>query len=178
MKTATPGFTLIEILVVVSIIVILASVGIFSATSALKQADITAEQANIDQLRIALNVYKEATGQYPPSTFGNPVDNCSLCTLRNTGSEAINDAQTQWNEVANVLVPRYMPESIQTDTWGNPYGFDNNFNVGDARYYTVMCSMGPDGVLQTFLPANRPNYEKATVPNPTALGDDICFFTF
>jgi len=175
MKTTTSGFTLIEVLVVVSIIVILTSVGIFSATSALKQADITAEQANIDQLKIALSVYKESTGQYPPGQFNAPEDNCSICRLA-TGN--ISDAQTEWNEAVSMLVPRYMPESIETDTWGNPYGYDNNFNVGDARYYTLLCSMGPDGELQTFLPTDRPSYEKATVPNPTARGDDICFFTY
>ena len=171
MKTTTSGFTLIEVLVVVSIIVILTSVGIFSATSTLKQADITAEQANINQLKIATAVYKEATGQYPPGVFNVPENNSSIALLASNDLVA---AQTEWNEVVTALVPRYVPQSIETDTWGNPYGYENNLNVGDDNYYTVLCSMGPDGVLQT----DSPSYLKASVPNPTALGDDICFFTY
>jgi len=187
MKFNQAGFTLIEILVVVAIGVSLLAVGSFSAISVLQQGDISAEQANIDQFRLAFQLYRETTGQYPPGEFNAPADSCSLCDLRDgSDDDAITAAQAEWDIVVNALAPQYMSEeSIATDTWGNPYAYSNNFGVSNAdhlgaanaKFYTVLCSMGPDSELQTFLTTDIEDYMYDDVAYPAALGDDICFFT-
>jgi len=75
-----------------------------------------------------------------------------------------------WRVVADVLTPIYTPSPLYEDAWGNPYGYDNNYKVPGQPNYTMLCSMGPDEVLQTALSST------VTVPNPQAQGDDICIY--
>ena len=60
------GFTLVEMLAVVVIIGILASLITAAAFSAIRKAKVTAIAAEIGQIELALNNYKSQFGEYPP----------------------------------------------------------------------------------------------------------------
>lgn len=140
---------------------------IFSGSDARDAAKITTEEAAVKQLNLSLSLYRGTTNSFPPG-----VDNCSLCHLRD-GDIAV--GQAQWDLVVAALTPKYIGESISTDVWGNPYGYDNNYQVAGDSYYTTLCSMGPDGQLQTFVAGDASLYE-ITRAEPLTRGDDICFF--
>ena len=168
MQSFKRGFTLVEIMVVITIISILTSVLYVSFNAARDAAKISTEEATVKQLNLTLILYRSATNSFPPG-----VDNCSLCDLR-TGN--ISAAQADWDLVVAALAPKYIGDSISTDVWGNPYAYDNNYQEVDSNYYTILCSMGPDGQLQTFLFGSEDAYNTTLTAEPLARGDDICFF--
>jgi len=62
------GFTLVELLVVISIIGFLATSSIVTLDNARKKARDTRRLADISQIRKALEVYYQDNNQYPPNT--------------------------------------------------------------------------------------------------------------
>jgi general secretion pathway protein G len=63
----TQGYTFIEILVVITIIGILATIGMVSYQSANKKSRDGKRQADIEQLRTGLEMYRADNGYYPGS---------------------------------------------------------------------------------------------------------------
>jgi general secretion pathway protein G len=61
------GFTLIELLVSISIIVLLTSVAIVYYQQAGKKARDNKREADLEQIRSALEMYRSDNGQYPAS---------------------------------------------------------------------------------------------------------------
>ncbi|MBE7559217.1 type II secretion system protein GspG [bacterium] len=59
------GFNLMELLVVVGIIVILASVGFIYGPTQITKAKLAAEKANITELATAIEMFRQDTGRYP-----------------------------------------------------------------------------------------------------------------
>ncbi len=71
MKVQNKGFTLIELLVVIAIIALLSSVVLATlAVSRAKGRD-AKRRSDLEQMRIALELYYDATGGYPSSSDGN-----------------------------------------------------------------------------------------------------------
>lgn len=69
------AFTLIELLVVIAIIGILAAL-IFPAAGAIKKSAIIKKtQTELDQVKSAIELYKEKLGTYPPDNPGKPAFN-------------------------------------------------------------------------------------------------------
>ncbi len=117
------GFTLIEILIVVIIIGLLASlVGpkLFSKVSGAKQKS---AKAQIELFGTALDAFRLDTGRYPTSEEG-------LKALREKPSGA-----EQWQGP-------YLPKEIPMDPWGNPYVYKC---PGDHGEYDLI-SFGLDKV--------------------------------
>jgi prepilin-type N-terminal cleavage/methylation domain-containing protein len=85
------GYTLIELMVVMSIIIVLVSL-VFPTVSALKKKRMIAvAQAELKQVETAIQAYKARLGFYPPDNPGNPVTNqlyfeLSGTTLTNVGN--------------------------------------------------------------------------------------------
>ncbi|MBI1871650.1 MAG: type II secretion system protein GspG [Chlamydiae bacterium] len=63
------GFTIIEMLVVISVIAILASILLPALSSAQKKAKITKTQTMIDTITVALKQYRTDFGDFPPTTI-------------------------------------------------------------------------------------------------------------
>lgn len=117
------GFTLIEVLVVVSIIVILASVATFAAVSFLSGAKI--DEATIK----AQNIQKAGMAYYTKSSGVWP-DSLQLLVIRdpNTGTQPLLEGG----------------ESAITDPWGQPYQFEVILDdTGTERF--VVYTVSPEG---------------------------------
>jgi prepilin-type N-terminal cleavage/methylation domain-containing protein len=88
-RNLSKGFTLIELLVVIAIIGVLASTVLTSVNSARIKARDARRKADLRQISLALELYYDAYGAYPPhrpsnSCGGNRADwATSLCTNSN-----------------------------------------------------------------------------------------------
>ena len=86
MKQTKIGFTLLEMLIVITIISILASIGLVSYTSFNKNSRDARRKADIEQIRAALELYRSNNGTYPlpAGTFGLAFGSGSLADTNNT----------------------------------------------------------------------------------------------
>ena len=117
------GITLIEMLVVVTIIALFAALvlpGMFRRADA---ARVTAARAQINSFMTALGAYKLDTGIFPPSELG-------LQALRARPANVL-----QWNGP-------YLPKEIPMDPWGRPYLYKYPSEHGDEP---EIVSLGADG---------------------------------
>jgi general secretion pathway protein G len=161
-KNKRNGFTLIEILVVVAIIGILASIVLFNVSDARQQSLIGRAESELKSIESALLLYRQREGQLP-----NGTNICSLCGFRAGGTVA---QQDDWTIVEAELEARTSASLPSRDPWGRFYAYDNNYRVTIEALPTIICSLGPDGQLQTWIT----DVDAATQRN--AQGDDICIF--
>jgi general secretion pathway protein G len=116
------GFTLIEIMVVILILGLLATIVVQSLRGATDKAKRTKAEADISELKTALDRYYLDNGSYPTS---------------DQGLQALVSAPTSGSIPAN-----WEPyiERIPPDPWGHPYYYQS-----DGNGY-VLKSFGADGV--------------------------------
>ena len=121
-SAARGGFTLIEVLLVVVIIGILAAVAIPRLGGRVKQAQIAAAQADVNNVGMALRLYEVDNGNYPASLSG-------LVTSPGTSKN--------WRGP-------YLEKGIPKDPWGNDYVYAMPGSHNSHSY--DLHSLGPDGV--------------------------------
>ena len=129
-KHCIQGFTMIEVMLVVIIIGVLASMVISSILGRVHQARLAAAQADIDaNISTALDLYEMDNGQYPTTEQG------LLALLKKPTTSPV---PQRWNG------PYLKKKRVPMDPWGNPYNYvspgTHNPNSFD------MSSFGPDGV--------------------------------
>jgi general secretion pathway protein G len=117
------GFTLIEIMVVILILGLLATIVVQSLKGATDKAKRTKAQADISEIKTALDRYYLDNGYYPTSDQGLP----SLVSAPSGGRQP-----------ANYEEGGYI-EKVPLDPWGTPY-----FYQSDGNSY-VLKSFGADG---------------------------------
>jgi general secretion pathway protein G len=117
-----PGFTLIELMVVILIIGLLATIVVQNLRSATDRAKRVKAQADIAQIKSGLDRFYLDAGGYPTTDQGLP----ALVTAPTTGN------------VPHDWQGPYL-EKIPNDPWGNPY-----FYQSDGSTY-VLKSFGADG---------------------------------
>jgi len=117
------GFTLIELMVVILIIGLLSTIVVQNLRSATDKAKRVKAQADISQIKSALDRYYLDAGSYPTSDQGLP----ALIAAPSTGNDP-----TDWGGP-------YI-ERIPLDPWGHPY-----FYQSDGNEY-LLKSFGADGV--------------------------------
>lgn len=74
MKQTRAGFTLVELLVSLSIIAVLTAIGIASFSTASKQSRDTKRKSDLQQIRAALEMYRSDNGNYPSAGSGSWVE--------------------------------------------------------------------------------------------------------
>ena len=118
------GFTLIEIMVVILILGLLATIVVQSLRGAADKAKRTKAQADIAEFKTALDRYYLDNGYYPTT---------------DQGLGALVAAPTNGRMPSNYEQGGYI-ERLPRDPWGNNYAYQS-----DGNNY-VLKSFGPDGV--------------------------------
>ncbi|MDA0578271.1 MAG: type II secretion system major pseudopilin GspG [Verrucomicrobia bacterium] len=114
---ARGGFTLIEVLLVVAILGILASVVVVNLSGRQEKAQIQAARASIAGIGTAIDIYEVDTGKFPTSLQ----------------SLMVSDGSPNWNG------PYFKGGSLK-DPWGQNYAYTRE---GGSGYKII--SGGPDG---------------------------------
>ncbi|MBA3976223.1 MAG: type II secretion system protein GspG [Candidatus Solibacter sp.] len=117
------GITLIEMLVVLAIIALFASLVAPRLLNRTDTARVTAARAQINAFMTALGTYKLDTGVYPATEMG-------LQALRQKPGNVNN-----WQGP-------YLPQEIPVDPWGRPYAYKYPSDQGDEP--EIVC-LGADG---------------------------------
>jgi type II secretion system protein G len=114
------GFTLLELLVVISIIMVLTVSGVAAYSSVSKNSRDARRKSDIEQLRQALEMFRSDQGYYPSVNTG------ALATANNLNT----------GNATTGLYPNYSP-SIPVDprfSTSNPYLYRAT-NLSNAQYY-------------------------------------------
>lgn len=137
------GFTLIELIVVIVIIGVLATLGLSSYDGVQKKAKYTKAQTDIRELTDLVIAARLATG----NTFGVITGSlCSECACRsgNIKSAGCLDRYKAVIQALNTASESISVDQTPVDSWGNPYLI--NENEGEGGCYTDnIASAGPDG---------------------------------
>jgi general secretion pathway protein G len=112
------GFTLIEIMVVIIIIGILASIVVPRMFGNVEKARLNAASAQIEMLGTALDSFRLDVGRYPTTSEG-----LEALVIPVTGTE-------EWNG------PYLKKREIPLDPWKNPYRYESPGNFGDYDLYS------------------------------------------
>jgi general secretion pathway protein G len=129
MKTNRPGFTLIEILVVIAVISLLAALvapNVFRHVGTAKDA---AARSQIEMLGAALDAYRLDNGRYPTTPQG-------LAAL--WAEPTAEPRPTNWRGP-------YLRKAVPLDPWRNPYVFLSPGEMNPRGY--DLLSLGGDGQL-------------------------------
>jgi general secretion pathway protein G len=120
------AFTLVEMLLVLTILAILASIVLPKMTGNTERARVTAAQTQIANLGTALGAYEVDNGNYPRGREG-------LQALMVKPRDAIS-----WHGP-------YMEKDIISDPWGKPYIYECPGRHNPSGY--DLYATGPDGTI-------------------------------
>ncbi|HYW78226.1 MAG TPA: type II secretion system major pseudopilin GspG [Thermoguttaceae bacterium] len=120
------GFTLIEVMLVLVILVILGSLVVGTYSTLQDQANIRAAKAQIGLFDTPLQMYYQSQNMFPTTDQG-------LQALREAPGDV--PQPTKWI--------RLLEKPIPNDSWGNPYQYESpgTYNVDTYDIW----SLGPDG---------------------------------
>ena len=126
-KKIARGFTLIEIMVVVIILGLLASVVVPTVMDALDDAEINKARADMNALKTALKMYRMQNFAYPTTEQG-------LEAL--VVKPSLAPVPRNWKETGYI-------EKLSSDPWGNDYQYTN---PGEGGHEYDIMSLGADGI--------------------------------
>jgi general secretion pathway protein G len=127
-RTRDKAFTLIELLLVITIISVLAAVVVPRFFGRSQEARIVAaRQTIIGTFGIALDLFEQDTGRYPRSDEG----------LR---SLITNPQITNWRG------PYLKTSNVPMDPWGNEYKYHYPSELTSSEFLYDIISPGPDGI--------------------------------
>ncbi len=134
MKSNHKAFTLIEMLVVISLIGILAALALVSFTSAQKQARDTTRKSDLKQYQTAVEGYALKNNDIYPIHGSSVPANTTLCTDLDIGSCPADPKNT------SPYTYRYISDAsgLNYALWG---GLENN----STTTYWIVCSNGKNG---------------------------------
>ncbi len=125
------GLTLVEVMLVLVILMIIASLAVTAYGPIQRKAYINAAKTQIKAFKTPLQAYKLDMGDFPASGDG-------LEALRNSPSNRRN--VDKWSGP-------YLDSPVPLDPWGNPYQYEH-----PGKYDTEqpdIWSFGPDGIDNT-----------------------------
>jgi general secretion pathway protein G len=122
------GFTLIEVLLVLTILVILASFAVVQFTGVRRTANVQTAQTQVGLIKAAVKIYEATVNSYPSS----------LQALRTIPQDLPDPSK--W-------AGPYLDIDIGRDPWGNPYQYACPGSHNPDGF--DVWSFGPDGVNGT-----------------------------
>ena len=129
------GFTLVEILVVLAILVLLVGMVAPRVLKSQKKADVSNARAQIGMLRSCLERYAVDMKNFPATEQG-------LRALVSPPAEGETAGSSGWDG------PYVNQDSIPKDPWGNDYQYEYPPTHGKGDYPDIW-SLGPDGQADT-----------------------------
>ena len=151
------GFTLIEILVVIAIIGILATIVLVSLQETKNKGRIARAQSDIRSIRTALVILEDNSVEWPGHWKVDIVDSgAGGNEVWDLGSTAGGIVQTD-GSFPNWKGP-YINGNFPKDPWGNDYFFDPDYDLnpsGTSRWSVVIGSFGPNGVGQNVFDSDN-----------------------
>jgi general secretion pathway protein G len=123
-----PGFTLMEVLLVLAILVILGTLVVANFSGILAGSKVKAARTQLNAFESAIDIYQLDIGTYPTTQQG-------LAALR--------VAPPDLPDPSKWTVP-YLKKDIPLDPWGNQYYYEL---VSPTQY--KIYSAGPDGTTNT-----------------------------
>ena len=120
------AFTLVELLLVLTILAILAGIVLPRMTGSTERARVTAAQTQISTLGTALGAYEVDNGSYP------------------RGREGLQALMQKSRDAGNWHGP-YMEKDIPLDPWGHPYVYECPGKRNPSGY--DLYATGPDGTV-------------------------------
>ncbi len=146
------GFTLVELLVVISIISLLSSVVFASVNSAQRKGRDAARAANVKSLKMAMELYYDDNNGYPTSNGSS------------NGDVPLSDAT-----LVSKLVPRYIPTMPALLVSDGDHYYGNGVTSGvTAGYDMLISSEGTNSInpcRSGTLPGNTGDWGVAAVCN-------------
>jgi len=149
-KTAK-GFTLLEILVVVTIIGLLAAVGVVSYGSLLKGSRESRRKADLEQIRAALEIYKSANGAYPTTAgaWWGPCTGAGSHTDTGASGYVPNLAPTYMNRLPHDPKEGYATANpISPANCGAAWNYCYIYRSNSIDY-KLMANCGPESTVAT-----------------------------
>ncbi len=153
-KQDQSAVTLLELLVVVVIMGILASVAVTVYTGHVDRARVAACKDTIRQLELAVSQYEVDTGQLPPSSSGLPIAPDQLVYEGNASSGSFGSGYLQLALIHSLSGDFHRPLSYR---WLGPYIQPDEDQLGDRDGLPVNLST-PKGYVQLLDPWGLPYY--------------------
>ena len=150
------GFTIIELLVTISIIGILTTVAIVAYNSAREKARISKAQHEVDQIVTAIEMFAIDMGEWPghqqvgimcrdlPGGCPGGNEICDDGCANNINSEVAGLTQDDSSSPYSGWSGPYIVD-IPNDPWGSQYFFDTDYNDSIEGWVAVAGSYGPNG---------------------------------
>ena len=132
-KSDRLGFTLMEVLLVMAILVILGSIVVASFTDILATSKEDAAKTQLQMFELPLNNYQMHVGQFPDTETG-------LESLRTPPTDG--NLQQKWRGP-------YLQKSIPEDPWGNDYNYTRENDPQTNRMGYRIWSAGADMTAET-----------------------------
>lgn len=136
------GFTLIEILIVISIIAILASLVLSAAGFVQKKGARNRAEAEIAAIGAALESYKADNGDYPSNSISTNNTNLVTALMPTNGSKVYFEFKTKFLTNGNIL-----------DPFGNNYNYlyTNGSPNNGTNNYDLWSTAGGSSVTNTWI---------------------------
>jgi general secretion pathway protein G len=135
-KRRRAGFTLVELMVVLAILVLLVAMVGPRLLGTQKKADIKATIQQIENLENCLNLYAVDNRTFPSTEDG-------LKSLLVRPAESTTSSET--TQSSNWDGPYMDAEALPVDPWGNPYQYEFPPTKGSRKDFPNIWSLGPDG---------------------------------
>lgn len=125
------GFTLIEVMIVIAIVLALSAIVGVAVLGRREQADVSLTQTKLNNIKSALKFFKVDFGRYPSEEEGLTV----LWDKEKLDPDA---------DVNKYSKDGYMEDATPNDQWGNPWGYRFPSTREDETQYDLW-SYGPNG---------------------------------
>jgi type II secretory pathway pseudopilin PulG len=160
------GFTIIELLIVIAVIVVLIGLLVPALSGVWRSAEMTKSMNNLRQIALWMRQYSSDNSEYVlPSRFDYTYPGCPDCYKGKVCSVAVSEGQLNQGTWADIIwTVNELLSLAEVDSGGNPVSLDSGDPVSAYRFNA------PDQALYGFLPvADISNPLRSSVSNLRAV---------